>query len=73
MTKRATKAFRSERCRAPGAEGMAIIDLIDEEDAAVTAAVRRLIEDDKFPLPRSAALGAGEAGTPVANPGKRVR
>jgi hypothetical protein len=29
---------------------MAMVDFSDEEDAAVTAAVRRSIADDKFPL-----------------------
>ena len=42
---------------------MPIVDLTDDEHAAVTAAIRRLIEDDKFPMPapRPAEIGAGEA------------
>jgi hypothetical protein len=32
---------------------MPTIDLTDEEHAAVTAAIRRPVEDDKFPVPRA--------------------
>lgn len=42
---------------------MPTIDLTDDELAAVTATVRRAIEDDKFPhgpAARSAVRGAGE-------------
>jgi hypothetical protein len=46
---------------------MPTIDLPDDELAAVTAAIRRLIEDDKFPHaprldPLKAALARLEAG-----------
>jgi hypothetical protein len=40
---------------------MPTIDLTDAEHAAATAAIRRAIEEDRFPAPRAAALGAGEA------------
>jgi hypothetical protein len=32
---------------------MPTIDLTDEEHAAVMAAIRRAVEDDKFPTPRA--------------------
>ena len=50
---------------------MPTMALPDDELAAVTAAIRRLIEDDKYlrPTPGSAARGAGEARRGVkANP-----
>jgi hypothetical protein len=41
---------------------MPVVDLTDEEHAAVTAAVRRSIADDKFPMsPRLAPLKAALA------------
>jgi hypothetical protein len=43
---------------------MPTIDLTDDEYAALTAAIRHLIEQDKFPhgpAPRTAALDAGKA------------
>jgi hypothetical protein len=40
---------------------MPTIDLTDEEYAAVTAAIRRAIETDRFPrAPRPAVRGAGK-------------
>ena len=49
------------------------IDLTDDELAAVTAAVRRTIEDDRFPHaprldPLRAALGKFEAAAPEPTP-----
>jgi hypothetical protein len=46
------------------------INLTDDELAAVTAAIRRTIEDDRFPhAPRSASRGAGKVrGGFRANP-----
>ena len=52
---------------------MPTIDLPDDELAAVTAAVRRAVEDDKFPHaprldPLRAALGRLEAAAPEPAP-----
>jgi hypothetical protein len=49
---------------------MPTVNLNSDELAAVTAAIRRVIEDDRFPLaPRSAVRGAGKVqGGPRANP-----
>jgi hypothetical protein len=47
---------------------MPTIDLTDDELAALTAAVRRVIDEDKFPprpAPRAAARGASEARSGV--------
>jgi hypothetical protein len=42
---------------------MPTIDLTEDEHAAVTAAIRRAVEEDRFPARRvsTPALGAGEA------------
>ena len=56
---------------------MPTIDLTDDENAAVTAAIRRLIEEDKSPHaprldPLRAALGKFEGGR-RANPHPKTR
>jgi hypothetical protein len=43
------------------------IDLTDDEYAAVTAAIRRAIETDRFPIPCAPALAKLEA-KPEASP-----
>jgi len=41
---------------------MPTIDFSDDEHAAVTRAVRRTLDEDRYPLdPGSAQIGAGEA------------
>jgi hypothetical protein len=57
---------------------MPTIDLTNDEHAAVTGAIRRTIEEDRFltPAPRSAALGAGEARSAydaAASPRRQAR
>ena len=51
---------------------MPTIDLTDTEHAALTALIRRAIEEDRFPprpAPRPAALSAGEARAAADNGG----
>jgi hypothetical protein len=58
---------------------MPTIDLTDDELAAVTAAIRRLIKDDKFPHAprldplRSALAKLDPAAAPPARRNKRAR
>ncbi len=76
--RRSTKAVLLDKCRPIISGPVPTINLTDDELAAVTAAIRRAIEDDRFPHaprldPLRAALARLEAAAEPTLPPKARR